>query len=138
LAAVTLPTRAQDFGPDTGVMCAYGIVLAVDQIGEACFPGKLPPLRAELQRAIPKYEAFIKKNLPATDSQLAAGRAELVLQGTRSLSKADEEGKKKLCREHPLTSVFRDPQQAESMMKMLNETDQFLATPRKPTMNQCE
>jgi hypothetical protein len=132
--------QAQNIAPQTGILCLWGIYIGMKRAADLCFPDQHTEIKSQLADAIRKYDAFIMTNLPTDAAGLAASKNKLLPPdfetafNSKSLTEQSE-----LCRSDPFMKLFQKGPMQDTMMSMLDQgkIDEFLAVPRKPTINVC-
>jgi hypothetical protein len=81
LACLTLGAApiAQDAQPPAGegVLCAWAIYIAIEEVGRRCFPGQNPALQARLTAANERIERYVRDNSAITDEAVASFRRQM-------------------------------------------------------------
>lgn len=112
--------------PTASVMCVATFLNLAAEVGRRCVPDEDPALQAELRRAVARTDAFILRNSPMTEAELAEFKKTYALTGA---------SKEVLCQGDPLMA-YRAFQKG-GVDRLRANTDEMLAQPRDPRVGEC-
>lgn len=112
--------------PGEGVLCLWAMTSVAAEVGRQCRAGANPAVQHELDDAVARFEAYVRRNSEATDAEIGEFRRRQGLGG------ADNS---RLCHGDPLRAY--DEMAAAGAERVRREVDRMLARPGRPAWGDC-
>lgn len=107
-----------------GVLCTMAFVAGSAEAGRRCHAGEQPAAQAMLDRAERKLDAYVVKNGPTTRQQLARLKRQMANVGAPVFNCAEAE------------PIYRALVKSGAAF-LVQEIDEMLLRPGKPTLGEC-